>query len=125
MTNPNLQTRPYQQRIVSRTVELFCNQNLRSILIDSPTGSGKTVMALLIARQMQEQLGITVGWVAMRRFLLDQAEAENRARGIGLDAAYVSMFDKEPPAGLDLLVVDEAQHDAASSMANLHQVIKP
>ena len=37
-----VQARPYQQRIVARAVDLFCNQNLRSILIDSPTGSGKT-----------------------------------------------------------------------------------
>src|SRR5436853_605018 len=29
------------------------------------------------------------------------------------------MFDRNPPGGLDLLVVDEAQHDAASSMAQL------
>ena len=125
MTTTRLQTRPYQQRIVSRTVGLFCEQNLRSILIDSPTGSGKTIMALLVARQMQERLGLRVGWVAMRRYLLDQAEAENREKGIGLGASYISMFDREPPTGLDLLVVDEAQHDAASSMANLHQIVKP
>jgi superfamily II DNA or RNA helicase len=35
------------------------------------------------------------------------------------------MFEKNPPAGLDLLVVDEAQHDAANSMAHLHNVIRP
>jgi superfamily II DNA or RNA helicase len=120
-----LQTRPYQQRIIKRTVELFCEQGMRSILIDSPTGSGKTVMGLLIARQMQEQLGIKVGWVAMRRYLLGQAETENREKGIGVEANFISMFDREPPTGLDLLVVDEAQHDAASSMAHLHQVVRP
>ncbi len=125
MTGPVLQTRPYQQRIVSRTVELFCDQNLRSILIDSPTGSGKTVMGLLIAKQMQERLGLKVGWVAMRRNLLQQAAHENRDKVIGVEAAYISMFDREPPAALDLLIVDEAQHDAASSMAHLHQVVKP
>ena len=35
------------------------------------------------------------------------------------------MFDRDPPTGLDLLVVDEAQHDAAQSMAVLHQRIRP
>jgi superfamily II DNA or RNA helicase len=35
------------------------------------------------------------------------------------------MFDRDPPASLDLLVVDEAQHDAARSMTHLHQVIRP
>ena len=53
MMSSTLQTRPYQQRIVNRTVELFSEQHLRSILIDSPTGSGKTIMGLLIAKQMQ------------------------------------------------------------------------
>jgi superfamily II DNA or RNA helicase len=121
----DVQARPYQERIVSRAVEVFANQNLRSILIDSPTGSGKTVMGLLIARALQDQLGVRVGWVAMRRYLLAQARAENDSRRIGVDAAYLSMFDREPPSGLDLLIVDEAQHDAAASMAHLHQVVRP
>src|SRR3954471_13146386 len=103
-----VQPRPYQQRIVARAVELFTTQGLRSILIDSPTGSGKTVMALLTARALQEQLGVRVGWVDMRRFLLAQAQEENEAKQIGLDAQFISMFDREPPTGLDLLVVDEA-----------------
>src|SRR3712207_7511958 len=36
----------------------------------------------------------------------------------------ISMFDKRPPQ-VDLLVIDEAQHDGALSMANLHSCIKP
>src|ERR1700688_4373450 len=88
-----VQPRPYQQRIVAKAVNLFCDQGLRSILIDSPTGSGKTVMGLLIARAMQEQKGIRVGWVAMRRNLLAQAQAENESRRIGVKAEFISMFD--------------------------------
>ena len=121
----NVQPRPYQRRIVGKAVELFSRQGLRSVLIESPTGSGKTVMGLLIARALQETLGLRVGWVAMRRYLLDQAAAENARLGIHADARFLSMFDRHPPAGLDLLVVDEAQHDAAQSMAVLHQAIKP
>ena len=108
-----VQPRPYQQRIVGKAVDLFADAGLRSILIDSPTGSGKTVMGLLIARALQERLGVRVGWVAMRRYLLAQARAENEDQRIGVDAAFISMFDRDPPTGLDLLVVDEAQHDAA------------
>jgi superfamily II DNA or RNA helicase len=121
----NLQPRPYQQRIVTRAVHLFQKQDLRSILIDSPTGSGKTVMGLLIARALQESLGVRVGWVAMRHYLLDQARAENETKRIGVEAKFLSMFDRDPPGGLDLLVVDEAQHDAAASMAHLHQQVRP
>jgi len=125
LTLPAVEPRPYQQRIIRKAVDLFCHKGLRSLLIDSPTGSGKTVMALLIARALQHRLGLRVGWVAMRRYLLAQAREENEARGIGVEAEFISMFDKDPPTGLDLLVVDEAQHDAAMSMAHLHQRIRP
>jgi len=96
----------------------------RSVLIESPTGSGKTVMGMLVASLLQRATGCRVGWVAMRRNLLDQAVAENLRRGFGLDFAPISMFDKDPPP-CDLLVVDEAQHDAARSMADLHCAIRP
>jgi superfamily II DNA or RNA helicase len=121
----HVEPRPYQQRIIQRAVELFLDKNFRSVLVESPTGSGKTVMGLLIARCLQELAGLRVGWVAMRRNLLTQAAAENTGRGINVRAEFISMFDKEPPRGLDLLIVDEAQHDAASSMAHLHNVIQP
>jgi superfamily II DNA or RNA helicase len=120
-----VQPRPYQQRIVGKAVGLFTDAELRSVLIESPTGSGKTVMGLLVARALQERLGVRVGWVAMRRYLLDQARAENEDKRIGVRAAFISMFDKAPPTDLDLLVVDEAQHDGASSMSHLHQLIRP
>jgi hypothetical protein len=120
-----VQARPYQQRVVARAADLFTTHGLRSVLIDSPTGSGKTIMGLLTARALQERLGVRVGWVAMRRYLLAQAREENESRRIGVEATFLSMFDRDPPTGLDLLVADEAQHDAAQSMAHLHQRIRP
>ncbi len=120
-----IEPRPYQARIVGTAFDLYTNKKLRSILIESPTGSGKTVMGLLIAAGLQRELGIKVGWVAMRRYLLEQAKAEAADLGIPLQAEFISMFDKNPPANLDLLVVDEAQHDAAGSMAYLHNIIRP
>jgi superfamily II DNA or RNA helicase len=121
----NVSPRPYQQRIVGKALDLFLDQGMRSLLIESPTGSGKTVMALLIARALQEARDLRVGWVAMRRYLLAQAQAENEAKGIGARLTFLSMFDRDPPRDLDMLVVDEAQHDAANSMAHLHQLIQP
>ncbi len=125
-----LEGRPYQRRIISNVIALFGGSGtggnepeVSSILIESPTGSGKTVMGLAIARWMQKQLGMSVGWCAMRRNLLAQAASENQ-RGFALDLRFISMFDKNPPQ-VDLLVIDEAQHDGALSMANLHSLIKP
>src|SRR5262245_49472643 len=119
------QARPYQKRTVEKALHHFTHGGARSVLIESPTGSGKTVMGLLAVRALQDALGLSVGWVAMRRFLLQQARAENERLRIQAQATFLSMFDRQPPKGLDLLVVDEAQHDAAQSMAVLHQRIRP
>ena len=130
---PGFEPRPYQGRIVRRAVDLFTGVArdrrgepepvVNSILVESPTGSGKTVMGLAVAAHLQRHHGMTVGWAAMRRNLLAQAVAEN-GRGFGVDLRPISMFDRRPPH-VDLLVIDEAQHDGALSMANLHSFIKP
>lgn len=144
-----VEPRPYQRRIVSKALDMFQGRhkngagetevNARSVLIESPTGSGKTVMGWLAVKSLQTELeakgdDLVVGWVAMRRNLLTQAENENRVKGINVrNANMISMFDKNPSALLEarksgkkiVLVVDEAQHDAASSMAHLHNEIEP
>lgn len=130
----DVQARAYQRRIIESAVKMFggCYVDrggatataASSVLIESPTGSGKTVMGLATAALIQRITGARVGWVAMRRNLLQQAEDENKLRRLGVDMQTISMFDKNPPA-VDLLIVDEAQHDAATSMANLHSTIRP
>ena len=126
-----IEPRDYQKRVVARVIEMLSRPHTdngmhlptaRSVLVESPTGSGKTVIALLVAKWAQERLGMRVVWTAMRRTLLEQARAENERRGFGVDLRVVSMFDRQPPAG-DLLIVDEAQHDATVSMASLHAAV--
>lgn len=128
MAQCSLQPRLYQSRIVKRSLEMFAGNGgedqANSVLIESPTGSGKTVMGLATAAMLQRMTGARVGWVAMRRNLLAQAAAENLRRGFGVRMNMISMFDKGPPK-VDLLVIDEAQHDGATSMANLHGQIAP
>ena len=130
----DIEAREYQQRIVRKACEMFAGEHVDrggqqeeaagSVLIESPTGSGKTVMGLAIARYMQAVYGYKIGWVAMRRNLLQQAARENIERGFDIDLHTISMFEKRPPK-VDMLIVDEAQHDAAMSMANLHCMIEP
>lgn len=126
-----IEPRDYQKRVVGRVIEMFSGPHVdrgatlpeaRSVVVESPTGSGKTVMGLLVAKWAQERLGMRVVWTAMRRNLLAQADRENRDRGFGVDLMTVSMFDRAPPQG-DLLIVDEAQHDATRSMASLHAAV--
>lgn len=135
ISRTSLEPRPYQQRVTRKTIDWFNGEFVdrggsakpaaKSVLVESPTGSGKTPMGLLIAKAMQERHGIKVGWFAMRRELLAQARRENADKGINVDAHFVSMFDRNPPTDIDLLITDEAQHDAANTMAHLHSVIKP
>ncbi|MFM8495504.1 MAG: DEAD/DEAH box helicase [Planctomycetia bacterium] len=128
-----VEPRDYQARVVTRTIEMLSGPHVdrrqplpeaRSVIIESPTGSGKTVMGLLVAKWAQETLGMRVVWSAMRRNLLAQVDRENRDRGFGVDLTTVSMFEKSPPRG-ELLIVDEAHHDATRSMASLHAAVGP
>lgn len=140
-----VEPRPYQRRIVGKALDMFGGRWVgadgkietpsKSVMIESPTGSGKTVMALLFCKALQdERKNLTVGWVAMRRNLLAQAARENIEKGIDCENIhFISMFDKSPDALIKakkdgrevLMVIDEAQHDAASSMAHLHNLIEP
>ena len=129
-----LDPRDYQERIVTKAIQMYRGEHVNrrgdtdrvanSVMIESPTGSGKTVMGLLIAKHLQRTEGLSIGWVAMRRNLLTQTAAENQERGMNVDMQMISMFDKDPPQ-VDMLIVDEAQHDAATSMANLHCKLRP
>lgn len=143
--NTLLEPRPYQRRVVGMATQMFRGEYVNgmgeheiaasSVMIESPTGSGKTCMALLAAKTMQhDNDDLVVGWIAMRRNLLGQASKENTEKGINVrNIHFISMFDKNPHELLKakrkgkrvLVVVDEAQHDAANSMSHLHNVIEP
>ena len=130
----NIEPREYQTRLIEKSLAMYrgtfrnssgqtCSP-AKSVMIESPTGSGKTVMGLSIASCLQREFGVSVGWVAMRRNLLSQADQELRDGKFPLDMQLISMFDRNPP-NVDLLVIDECQHDAAPAMANLHATVRP
>ena len=113
-----LQQRDYQDRVVDKSVGFFKGGE-NSVLIESPTGSGKTIIGLRICQHLAELYGWRANWVAMRRNLLAQV-ADMNARYFGLEGLTpVSMFDKDPPQA-EVTVVDEAQHDAAASCSHIH-----
>ena len=119
--NLNLEPREYQHRIVSKAVGLLGDH--RSVLIQSPTGSGKTDMGLMATIPFARE-GWKIGWAAMRRNLLTQVYEEARKIGYPFPITTISMFDKQPPQ-CDFLIVDEAHHDATRSMENIHAHIQP
>ncbi len=146
LTGFNIEPRDYQRRIVKTALEMYNgtyvgkngmpNPAFKSVMVESPTGSGKTVIGFMTAKllQQQSQQPLAVGWIAMRRNLLTQAARENMSKGFNLDNVhFVSMFEKYPQALVEhrkaghkiLFVVDECHHDAASSMVHLHNLIQP
>ena len=112
-----MEQRGYQDRVVERTLKLF-GEGFTSILIESPVGSGKTIMALRIVKALEEKLGLTTNWTAMRRNLLAQAHEANQQFTHGENINFISMFDKHPPQ-CDLLVQDEGHHAATASAIHI------
>jgi len=119
-----LETRDYQIRIIERAIQAI-DEGHRHILIEAPTGAGKTVIGHLIAKALHARHGWHTGWTAMRRHLLDQARQMNE-QIIGFEhVRYFSTFDSDPPEGIDLLIDDEAQHSASETATDLYNRLKP
>lgn len=123
--NSAMTPRAYQYESIEENLRLFLDENYNSILLESPTGSGKTVMGIVTAVILARKLGKKrIGWVAMRRNLLTQAIEVAKSFGVEEYFYPISMFDKNPPP-VDIMVVDEAHHDATMSMSVLHKKLKP
>lgn len=110
-----MELRDYQDRIVTKTINHIANE-VPSVCITSPTGSGKSVMGLAIAEYLASQ-GLSVGWVAMRRNLLRQAAEMNREWN-KTDVKFISMFDNNPDK-VDAIILDECQHAATESFNHI------
>ena len=117
------EVRDYQERICEKSFNLLDGGS--SVMIESPTGSGKTNMLMTTCKLLEDKYpGIRVGWATMRRNNLAQAEKENAEKRFNLDLRLISMFEKNPTE-VDVLVVDEGHHDATESMNNVHSKCKP
>lgn len=117
--------RPYQEAAVAEVVAAIDHRPV----LAAPTGSGKTVMGVEIARRH----GGRVVWVAHRRELIQQAAQELRSHGIepGLIMPGASQRAAQYQVGsvqtiarrgmppCDLLVIDECHHVAAASYGTL------
>ncbi len=116
--------RPYQTRAIAEARQCF-GQGAKSVLIVSPTGSGKTFMMSLIAQShLARKPENKVVWLAHRSELLDQAAATLRGlglevglRGVGrsarvqVESIQTILARGTAPEG-SLLIPDEAHHFA-------------
>ena len=129
----NAQSRAYQLSAASAAVRMFSGKSTNergialgpvgSVLIESPAASGKTVMGLMIARQLQFQFGLSVAWVAGSQRLMEVC-AENDSRGFDLDFTTLAI---EPHKELkaDLLVADQGALHDADQLIHLYELVEP
>ncbi len=59
MENEGIQLRDYQERIIEKAVKALDNGH--SVIINAPTGTGKTLMTLEVLRRLEK-----TGWVYVR-----------------------------------------------------------
>ena len=111
--------RAYQREAVDKALELF-SAGTESVLIESPVGSGKTVMGLLIVRELQQRdPSLRVNYVASRKHILNQMEKLNEAF-FHCAVTPVSVFCKNPPPA-EMLILDEAHHEATQSCVDMYE----
>ena len=120
-----MKLRPFQRDAVEETLR---HLHKKPILV-SPTGSGKTVMAVEIARRCGSAL-----WVAHRRELIDQAASHLNA--IGIETGFILAGRKPNPKApvqvasiqtlvnrkipkSDVIFIDECHHAKARSYSVL------
>ena len=120
----NWEIRQYQQDAVAACLAGFAGHGCASVMLESPVGSGKTYMALETIHALQELMGrkLKVDWVAPRRHLLRQVMEANRDLHQD-NIRPVSLFEKTPPEA-DLVVLDEAHHEATQSCVLLYEKMK-
>ena len=113
--------RNYQVEAIAECLEAFAARKRESVLLESPVGSGKTYMALEVIHRFQEHLGrpLKIGWVAPRHHLLRQMMEANRDLYQD-NIRPVSLFEKVPPE-VELVVLDEAHHEATQSCVLLYE----
>lgn len=120
----NWEVRQYQQEAVAACLAGFAGRGAASVMLESPVGSGKTYMALETIHALQELMGrrLRVDWVAPRRHLLRQVMEANRDLHQD-NIRPVSLFEKTPPEA-DIVVLDEAHHEATQSCVLLYEKMK-
>ena len=111
--------RRYQTDAVNEALEQFQNGR-ESVLIESPVGSGKTIMGLMVIKELQKtNPDLKVNWVASRRHILEQTERANLAY-FNCQLNYVSVYNSNPPPA-DMIVLDEAHHEATQSCLAMYE----
>lgn len=121
------QLRPYQNKLVTESRKHLANGKV-GVLIQSPPGSGKSVVIAEIVRLATEKGG-TVLFLAHRRELLDNIRETLEANDVDLSKVIVlsavmakNRLNTLPP--LSLIVTDEGHHGKAKTYMEIYNHFK-
>ncbi len=117
--------RDYQQEMKLRLFEEW--EFHRSVMVQMPTGTGKTHLLAAIVREFLCGSGIRVWIVAHRRELVEQIEETVSRYGMGredgrvrvMSIQWLSRNRKDMDGQPDLIVIDEAHHALAETYREL------
>ena len=121
MYYPNDTLRDYQQEMKLRLFEEW--EFHRNVMVQMPTGTGKTHLLAAIVREFLRGSGSRVWIVAHRRELVDQIEETVSRHGMSkedgrvrvMSIQWLSRNRKDMYGEPDLIVIDEAHHALAET----------
>ena len=126
MYYPNNGLRDYQQEMKSRLFEEW--ELHRSVMVQMPTGTGKTHLLAAVVREFLYRRSTTRVWiVAHRRELVEQIEETVARYGMNKEGGMVRVLSiqwlsrnwKSMDEGPGLIVIDEAHHALAETYREL------
>lgn len=103
---------PYQRKAARECIE-YLKAGKRVVLV-APTGAGKTVIAIPVAKQYGRVL-----LVAHRREIIDQASVTFGDKVHAVSIQKLSTSTVKLPRGVDLIIIDEAHRAAARTYRDL------
>lgn len=125
--------REHQMNSVATAIRMFLGTQFSeaqphnpagSVYLESPVGSGKMLMGLMIAKYLQENFGLTVGWVTNSPERMSRVKWENVLRQTNVDLNLMTSNQTEF-AEVDLLIVDNLESSDPKTVANLHDQTNP
>ena len=122
-----IKLRPYQQCLYDKTVGAF-KQGYRKVLVESPCGSGKTILLTKMAAMAQEN-GKTVWFILPRQEIMEQTFETFKRCGVPLNTVHIGMIItmanhiNELPKP-DLIIYDECHISVSNTYNKISNTFK-
>lgn len=126
----SLRLRPYQDKLVNQTLKALGSH--QRVMVQSPTGSGKTEVGLALSRHFLGS-GYSVFWLTHRRELIRQTAQRAIINGLEVEVSYetgsyiehrlnvqsIGKAQRRPLLAGAVVIVDEAHHATSPTWKRL------